>query len=345
VARAATSHEPRQTIPKSQPKDSGMTRGKTFSLGKRTVGLLMLALAASAGLAAGRLIAEQPAQAVADLEPPTVEAALAAWETGCRAIAAYDVFITGEETKFLDPKKGSGESTPQVRTGATRQVFCDGKRRFERGVRKPGEVAAATSVWDGKESRSLYEARQFIIDTRFYASNEPGGDYEKLYKTPNQGVCYVEIIRQRPEKKVESATDAECVVYTPHIYGEHEFAPYGFRVWLDRTKNYLPRRIEMLLAVPDKDVEVVTWRCDNTLEEVAPGVWAPMKSVVNGFPQIVQKEEPAIKTFVGLISVSRKWSRFNMELPADTFLLDAPSGVPVTQRLNGVSPDDRPASR
>ncbi len=238
-------------------------------------------------------------------------------------------FFCAESKTFLNTKDWSPRTVPLIDTEVSHQIFRSGMQRIELGVTRPGQPAIKTFVWDGKTAKSyIAEAKEFIVDLS--RSNKPGGlDYETWFNAPSS-MTYADILRERPNTKLEGNKGDQCILYTPPASGQFELSPFGFRVSLDMKKNALPSRIEYLLAVSGQ--EVVSTRSDITLEKVAPGVWAPVKCTTAVFPPIVQNAVPPRKLAETVGVLSRGHSKFNKEIPETAFRLESPLGARVVDR-------------
>ena len=78
------------------------------------------------------------------------------------------------------------------------------------------------------------------------------------------------------------------------------------RIWLDSTKNYMPTRTQHLLDVSEK--ETVVADAQNTLTEVAPGVWAATSVAYTIFPPTLPAESPPRKSAVSTVTQREKTS-------------------------------------
>ena len=262
-----------------------------------------------------------------------LEDVLIAWDKGCAAIRSYDVFLSCENETLLDAKDWSPRETPLVANYQSREVFRLGKRRIEPDVRRPGEPPALFSIWDGEIAKEVRVAsKQLIVDVNLLHVRGTLPDFESWYRSPG-GKSFADIMRERPATKLEAKDADQCVLYTPPTDGRFEWSPFGFRVWLDLTKNALPSRIEYLLSIDGR--EVVYRRCDNSLDEVAPGVWAPVKVVTSGFPPIVQADVPPRRATAGIAVVYRVFSSFNNEVPDSVFDVQVSPGTEVNDRIAG----------
>jgi len=286
-------------------------------MGDRT--LLIRAASASFGLCLALTLACSPSAPLpitksAQENPPTLADALAAWDKGCEAIRSYDVYIRSEQKAFLDAK----DLTPGKRfIQLSHQIFDSGKRRIESGVEKSGQAADHTFVWDGMLAKQ-YDAQAKQLSVDLTASYTTGGpDYESWFKTPGS-MTYADILRERPDTRLEQATDDQYVLYTPPVTGRYEYAPFGFRIWLDASKNSLPSRIDYLLL--DTGKEELNNRVDISLDEVAPNTWAPVKLVITH------------KSAEIVVVLNRDLSKFNIKIPETVFDLEIPSGTRVVDR-------------
>jgi hypothetical protein len=252
-----------------------------------------------------------------------VAEALAAWDRGCAAIRSYDVVLASEQ-KTLLKSDGSPFDPPSSESGAWRQVRQGGKRRFE--LLGEGSASQKIAVWDGAVL-TLYDApAKELTKDSWPSSMSPSGpafcDYDTLYRYVST-CTYADVFRQRPHSKAEQQGRDVCVLYTPPLIGSYEYSPFGFRVSLDQTKNWMPVQVDYLLEVAGK--EIVDHRIENTLDEVVPRVWAPVKTAFSSF----QNGSPR-KFSEGTVLVDRKQSSFNTEIADSDFRVEVPRGTNVT---------------
>jgi hypothetical protein len=251
------------------------------------------------------------------------EESLRSWEEGCKRLASYDVYVTRKRKLPLD-KNGKPRGEPLVYQECSRQVFSKGKRRIEHEVARPGQRPTAIVVWDGNVAKSLHvKSEQFTVTLRFRARP---GDYEAIYRRAG-GDTWHQLMRERRGTRLERQDGTQFVLYTPPTpEGGFQMSPFGFRVWLDSTKNFLPTRVQRLLEVSGEDV--VYTQSEHTLEEVEPGVWVPTRVVTSHYPypSTVPSESP-LKSAESVLTVDLNLSRFNVEIPDSTFELKPAEGA------------------
>ena len=290
---------------------------------------------------------------------PQLAAVLDAWERGRGRLKSYDVYLTFDFATLPakrdgaplwtlahdwrvnpDPRFGVAlklgfttpwnivvESSPAILFPSSRQNFSRDVRagvklRVEYGVGQPSQKPAeAVSVWDGDLAKShLPRSKQFSVEGT--KSNFPpaGAGYEYLLSSCASGSDMIEVLRKRSATVVERADGAGIVVYTP--------PPFGYRIWLDPAKNFLPRKIQRLL---DWDgTIIVDLMQENTLAEVSAGVWAPVKFAVSLYPRTKESAPSARKPdSQTVVTVNRKHSRFNVPIDESLFQLAIPNGFMV----------------
>jgi hypothetical protein len=203
----------------------------------------------------------------------------------------------------------------------SRHVCSGGKLRLEEGIAKPGEKPAdIVSVWDGELAKcELPRVKQFTVDgtrARF------GACYEYARASCANGSDMIDVLRKRRGTVVERADEHGIVVSTPATL------PFGYRVWLDPAKGFQPARIHRLLNV---DGTLITdMEQENTLEEVVPGVWAPVKFAISIYSQSKKTATRARRLgFTQVITMNRKFSRFNVPIDESLFQLPVPAGFQV----------------
>lgn len=248
------------------------------------------------------------------------------WSRGCRSVHSYDLYLTTETKSLLSMdgnKKWYAPKESLVSKEPSHQVLSNGKRRIESGVSHPGNEATTTIVWDGQAEKVLSEG-QWVLRSKLDFT-EPDGirDYELLYGREwiPAGEGLPEMMNNRPKTKVEGREGACFLLYSPSGIGPYDFSPFGFRVWLDSAKNFMPARIQQLYT--EKGKEFVYAQIDNDLKQVRPGVWLPAQSTISAYLlELDSHPREAITT----VQVDLKLSKFNSEIPASVFQLEPPAG-------------------
>jgi beta-lactamase regulating signal transducer with metallopeptidase domain len=238
------------------------------------------------------------------------------------AARALSVYLSLDPT--LVPNVGIGH-LPQAAVGVRRKFSHDVgsgvKLRSEDGVAQPGANPAATvSVWDGELSKcELLGVKQFSVNGTLSGF---GAGYEYFRASCANGSDMIDVLRKRPATVVERADEKGIVVSTPAPQ------PFGYRVWLDPGKNFQPVRIHRLLNVDG--IVVTDFEQENTLAEVAPGVWSPLQVVVAFYPQDKTSATAARRPKSAMVvTVNRKYSRFNVPIDESLFQLPVPPGFQV----------------
>ena len=251
---------------------------------------------------------------------PHLAAMLDAWERGHQLLSSYDLYLTcAEQVRRVGPAaKGRLAFAP---TTASRVMHAvrDGKRnRIEYGVGEPGQKPDRILVWDGNVARTLIPA-----DGTITVSERPDLgclDLEHFYRDCTSGTDTIDFLRKRADTVVERADAKAVVLYLPPT------STYGLRIWLDPAKNFLPARIERLNGVGE--ALSVDFKQENTLEEFAPGIWAPAKIAESRYARVNESA-----TFEVVITVNHKASRFHAVPDDSAFRLTVPPGTMVFDRI------------
>jgi hypothetical protein len=149
-----------------------------------------------------------------------------------------------------------------------------------------------------------------------------GAGYEYYRASCANGSDMIDVLRKRRGTVVERADDQVIVVYTPAPQ------PFGYRVWLDPAKNFQPIRIHRILDLGG--TLITDFEQENTLGEVAPGVWAPLKVVVSFYAQDKSSATAARRPkSVAVVTMNPNFSRFNVPIDESLFQLPVPPGYQV----------------
>jgi hypothetical protein len=268
------------------------------------------------------VVAEDDASQAVLGDDATLEQALAAWDASGSRLKSYDVYLRVDDKTLLDSNHMPLEE-PFIGARSSHQLFSAGKRRFESGVERPGQQTTAIATWDGR--RAIFhsiEANQINV-ARYFDAPDSTSDYDSLFRLAHGTWLWTDMLRERPDTKLTGREGGLFVVYTPTTLGKrYEYSPYGLRFWLDPTKGFLPVKHQMLY--PESGEDIVLMEAENQLQEVAPGVWAPVSARAWIYPLVVQEVSPP------RVSTERTWtvdlglSTFNVDVPDATFELDPP---------------------
>lgn len=253
---------------------------------------------------------------------PQLSAVLDAWERGRAQLKSYDVYLKFDFENYGNMGKEGWPRSPKpsFARNFSHDVRAGAKLRVEQGVEKPGQKATGdVSVWDGALAKySIAGGKEFGVEDGKSHFPAGGAGYEYCGTSCANGSDMIAVLRNRKGTIVEQADDSRLVLFTPASM------PFGYRIWLDPKKNFLPTRIDRLLGV-DGSV-IVDLEQDNTLEEVSHGVWAPVKFVVSFHPQTKESATKAPRLVARqVITVNRQYSRFNVPIADSDFRLEPPA--------------------
>jgi beta-lactamase regulating signal transducer with metallopeptidase domain len=261
---------------------------------------------------------------------PKLAAVLGAWEAGLGRLQSYDVYLRFDIENYGNrgPVGPPPLREPKFWQKFSHDLRANGKLRVEEGVAEPGKRPQGhISVWDGELAKQyLPEVRQFHVGGRQARFAADGASYDYYRSSCANGSDMIQVLRMRPGTVVESADSRAVVVYTPAPL------PFGYRVWLDPAKGFLPSKIDRLLDV--EETVVVDLEDEYTLDEVCPGVWAPVKIVECQYPKTNELLAGKGRLVTrATILVDRNNSRFNVPIDAALFQLPVPQGFWVSDDI------------
>jgi hypothetical protein len=271
-------------------------------------------------------------------ESPSLSQVLDAWENGCNNLHSYNIYVTGTQSTLRDYADGKylPSAAPLKEERSSHQIFQDGKRRIESGVKIAGMNPSTIIIWDKESARTYVPVTQELTIEPNLTLTTPNGfqalDYAVLNRMATGSLDRIQIMRERPESKIERREGDQFVIYTPSTQRRVNYAPFGFRIWLDSTKDFLPKKIQHLLAVDDK--EIVFAQIENTLSKVAPGIWAITESVVTGYPPRAKDPTPGPSTITN-VKLDLENSRFECPVSESEFQLAVPVGIRVHNKISG----------
>jgi len=254
---------------------------------------------------------------------PQLAAVLDAWDRGRQRLKSYDLYLKSDIKTLGNMGQEGWPPLPKPSFGhrSSHEMRADVKLRVEDGVETLGQKPSGNvSVWDGEL------AKQYVADSKqFQIAPDPGhfpAGYELSFSGCANGRDMIKVLRKRSETIIEQADDDHIVVFTPARL------PFGYRIWLDPKKNFLPIKIDRLLEVDGTivvDLEQVS-----TLEEILPRVWAPLKFVESFHPQTKESATRERRLVLEAVTtVNRERSRFNVPIDESLFQLEVPIGTTV----------------
>lgn len=264
-------------------------------------------------------------------ESPTVEDLLHAWEAGASRLRSYEVYVSGEIRTLLDTENWKPREPPLVSRHSSHQFYLPDKRRFDGELppNGPGQKPfPQTVLWDG--NRATQDNRAFGEGIAFLSELDTPGflDLEALRCTLGGTTSLIGLLRDRPGTVVARREGPLFVISTPTVMGKfYNYAPFGYRVWLNSERSFLPEKIEFLYPrffEPESKGDWLNRVVEINHKEVLPGVWVPVSAISLGYPPIVDRGTPPLVATVATVAVDLEKSRFNVDLPAAAFRLDEP---------------------
>lgn len=191
---------------------------------------------------------------------------------------------------------------------------------------------------DGETEKGLKRDEQSAFIREPLENPIAGDGWNYLHACRNIQGSYsiLECMRERKNVVVSEPDGSSILLETaPRPKGEVEYAPFGFRVTLDKTHGAMPVVIERTKIIQG---QIFTQRRLRVLEwkGLGMGVWVPVRIITQYF-----NSDPDWGAFGALYSeetlvVDVAQSSWNKEIPEATFTLPLPTGVKVLDTRRGV---------
>lgn len=294
----------------------------------------------------GGIISLVASRAEASSGPEELEGWLAAYEAGIESLATYDVMLQATTRRKINSSRaddGSINDLSIVQTNeehyCSRQLLTGENFRFDvLRCNSNNENPVLTAAWNGEQYTSLnYGERVATIaahpgESAGIMDNE-APRFAALYRMAFGNYKYPEVVRDRAST-IDVTPDYVTIDAYPAPDQAVHMNVYGVRISLDRSRGNMPAVIEWYTTVVD-DSKEKTLLCtiSNDLEEVSPGIWAPMSGQCEFFN--ARKESAfygkayAIMEYV----VNRASSRFNQPIDEDLFKITVPAGTAVADKV------------
>lgn len=221
----------------------------------------------------------------------------------------------------------------------SRQRLSGGHYRVDLLRRNDTRVPLGNAViaWDG-ERAVTYDALESRAVFEGHTPNSigmQGIDYSQTYGEFRQGYSYLRMISDREDAVTVIAAPLQATIdiraVAPRIVPANTVA---VRLFLDRSRGAMPERIEHLICKGNAAPQICTV-FENELSEVAPGVWAPVRSKRIVFGTDVRSTEFGKPVAFDVIELDRRHSSFNEPIDAGVFSLSLPPGTVCDDRING----------
>jgi hypothetical protein len=268
-----------------------------------------------------------------------------AYESACKAIETYDVQLRVVTRHILTGKGAAVHEIPEndprrtkTQIGESRQFYKRGSFRVELLENRSHKFPAHSEllVWNGEVEKELSNIRHFGEITGWSLSRNPeyGLAYHELFSSYSPGYSYVAMIRDRPPGSVSAIRESKYIVLAiPSAPETNTLAAWrSARLTLDPTKGFMPAKIEIFVHKKDEDAALYD-RLENTLAEVLPGIWAPIRSSRTNFA-LERKSKFFGKPFtIQEISIAPERMAFNKSIDNSIFALDFPVGTLVQDNV------------
>lgn len=301
------------------------------------------------------LVSSSPLRAETRID---VEQALALYEASISKLESYDVYLIVDDKRVLsrvfehdlDPLQPRDRSERQLPPPplqykaidrefqtSSRQRLSGDKFRLDSLKTMDEEYPEGSEVtaWNGEELRAYSAARLTALLAKHatipHLMGENGPPYAVLFKMCFGNYSYAQMVRDRDS---QAESDGGLIkIVAPPTGGAH-LGIYGVKIWLAKDQGYMPTRIEWYVKKGKQEVksnEIV-----NQLEEVAPGLWLPMKSKLRFFI-----EDPRTEVFGEVYStmdvgVDLKRSSFNLPIDDAKFEIEFAEGTVVADRIRSI---------
>jgi beta-lactamase regulating signal transducer with metallopeptidase domain len=342
-----------------------MTSVKSFSRRALIAAAAAVAVIGMLTIVPWRLAAHQAAAAAEPKpeQPLAVKEALAGLAKSLQAMRGYDVYMTvtlewpykdvlvdvkdpehPTRTKTFEQRPWDPGEEPMKAVSISRQILSrDGKQRIEDEEydSKTGKSARRMSliVFDGSMMRVLNGTTSGNIrKAKGYCPQGGNGYpiYDGQYLMDHMPLEY--LAGERPSTRLvgnqDKGSDLVGILF-PAGEGEPSWRDFEFRVWLDRSHGFLPKKVQIYRR---QGTEMPLYNQMDVIRfaEPKPGIWAPTEMTYTAF-----KIEPgpyhgkAVNIYHAAVDVNR--SRWCADLDEGLFVLPFPPGVQVWDTRNNLA--------
>ncbi len=280
-----------------------------------------------------------------------IKRVLAMLEASLESIRSFDVRLDVTQRWCVEDQwSGKGREatlvrrvkrpSPYVKQYAFRQVFQTGKGRIEYLDLGSGNPNRYT-VYDGEVERTLNPAKGTgLIRPPFVRLTGEGMDYLTAWRNVYQRLSVVRCFRERknvvlaapgPDSR-EMILEAGPVIDTAD---DIAYPSEGFRVALDSGRGLMPSRIERFEDVQGK-LCMATRRTVTEWKDLGEGIWVPITVVTEIFDLLPDKGTFGEVYSEVTMKVDLNRSVWNTDIPADTFELQIPAGIRMTDQFRQV---------
>jgi hypothetical protein len=271
-------------------------------------------------------------------------------EAALGSIRSFDVRLEVSQSFFIKNEwSGLGreatlvrrvkQSAPTIKRYAFRQVFQKGKGRIEFLDLQSGNTTGCI-VCDGEVEKTWNPAQAAgSIRSPARSPTDEGMDYLTAWYNVYERLSVLKCFRERENVvELEAGPDSSDVILeTGPVAPVNNiaFPRDGFRVILDARHGLMPRQIERLEDVQGK-LCVATRKTVTEWKALGGGGWAPTTVVTQCFDRIPDKGTFGEVNDEVVLKVDVARSRWNTDIPADTFDLALPAGARITDQLRNV---------
>ncbi len=282
---------------------------------------------------AASILAQAQAQTRSAQNYLTVGEVLDRWEAGADLIESYDLSLKFTGKILVDKEKGIERLLAEKNVSPSPPTYSRiyrkaGKRRGEFARDEHGHYPPPI-IWDGKTAYNFQPDLSVVIAHYILAfGGEESEDYEAGYRMVMGTIDRIALSKARKSRLLPREGNLYVVDVPASPLGD--FNNVRWRVWLDPDRNFLPVRLTQWIVKNRR--EMLSAGVENELSEVAPGVWAPVRSTRRLFHKDEKSKIFGKCGYVCELKVIENQSKFNGDVPDALFEPKIPNGMTVIDR-------------
>ncbi len=265
-----------------------------------------------------------------------------AWESGCQSIISYDLNIIFEDYSYV--RSNEKKEFYIVSDPSSVRPMVSKSRIYRSGEMRRGDFHLENATTN--QSTLIINRDRCLILTRSSrnATIQQGllcmgsmeyEDYESYFRSLIGSVDRIAEVRRRGHRLLprEGRLYVLDVDFAKDFH--QAFFNFRWRIWLDPDRNFMPSRI--VAWYDHQGSEQLDRKIENTLKEVAPGVWAPVSCRVDVYSK-GEADNPRVGKCIGYSTVNVvDGSTFNGEVKADLFSVEIPDGFLVNDQIRNIA--------
>lgn len=263
------------------------------------------------------------------------------WQAGVDLITSYDLTIELRDQGFVireNNKERIFRNDETIATDTYRsRIRRQGRQwRGEFGDEYKTPNSGTLMILNGDcriFNWSKTDQHRVSIDKRVFTFGSiEYQDYEATFRTVMGMIDRISLSKAR--RSTLAPREGRFYVIETPVAEDGDWMTAKWKIWLDPNANFMPVKIRQWFV---KSRTMLDREIENELAEVAPGVWAPIRSMIRLYSK--DENSAVFGKCIGIdeITVVRNQSQFNIALSDDLFVQEIPVGSQVVDSIRNIT--------